>query len=217
MRREKKYNYIYKTTCDVTGKYYIGMHSTDDLNDGYMGSGKRLWYSFNYHGKNNHSIGILEWYDTRKELKEREKELVNEDLLKEDLCMNLKTGGDGGFVNEKHRQKFMDSKVGTTNFVNRFKEDEEFKDKIVKTLRDGYKKAHLEGKLNVPKRVIRIISEETKQKMSETSKGMGVGKTNSQYGTYWITKDGSNKKIKKEDLNGYIEEGWVKGRLNKRR
>lgn len=28
-RRQKKYHYIYKTTCTVNGKYYIGMHSTE--------------------------------------------------------------------------------------------------------------------------------------------------------------------------------------------
>lgn len=25
MRKERKYNYIYKTTCIVTNRYYIGM------------------------------------------------------------------------------------------------------------------------------------------------------------------------------------------------
>jgi hypothetical protein len=48
--------------------------------------------------------------------------------------------------------------------------------------------------------------------MSETSKGMGVGETNSQYGTCWITKEGINKKIKKEDLETYQLDGWLKGR-----
>jgi hypothetical protein len=28
----------------------------------------------------------------------------------------------------------------------------------------------------------------------------------------WITKDVINKKIKKEDLDSFIKEGWVKGR-----
>ena len=48
--------------------------------------------------------------------------------------------------------------------------------------------------------------------MSESSKGMGSGKTNSQYGTCWVTKSGESKKIKKEDLKAYLEEGWFKGR-----
>ena len=38
------------------------------------------------------------------------------------------------------------------------------------------------------------------------------GEKNSQYGTCWITKDGTNKKIKKEELSLYESEGWIKGR-----
>ena len=72
-RRQKKYHYIYKTTCIVNGKYYIGMHSTDSLNDGYLGSGKRLWRSINYHSKDKHKKVILEFCVDREELKKREK------------------------------------------------------------------------------------------------------------------------------------------------
>lgn len=42
----RKFHFIYKTTCIETGKWYIGMHSTDDMNDGYMGSGRKLYASF---------------------------------------------------------------------------------------------------------------------------------------------------------------------------
>ena len=54
-------------------------------------------------------------------------------------------------------------------------------------------------------------SEETKEKMSKKAKER-TGNKNSQFGTCWITKDGQNKKIKKEDLQSYINSGWIKGR-----
>ncbi|CAG7580381.1 MAG: homing endonuclease [uncultured marine phage] len=55
-------------------------------------------------------------------------------------------------------------------------------------------------------------TEKSKKKMSESKKGHGKGKSNSQYGTCWITKNGENKKIKKELIDDYITDGWTKGR-----
>lgn len=77
-RKQKKYHYIYKTTNIITNKYYIGMHSTDDLDDGYVGSGKKLWYSVNKYRKENHKKEILEYLPNRKELSNREKGLGNQ-------------------------------------------------------------------------------------------------------------------------------------------
>ena len=57
---------------------------------------------------------------------------------------------------------------------------------------------------------------ESRNKMSISSKGKGMGKNNSQYGTCWITLNGENRKIKKDDLKNYLENGWVKGRFLKK-
>ena len=61
-------------------------------------------------------------------------------------------------------------------------------------------------------------SEETKRKISESHKinKYQQGEKNSQYGTCWITKEGVNKKIKKEEIDLYIQEGWIKGRKIKK-
>jgi hypothetical protein len=94
MRRAelRNYHYIYKITRD-DGKYYIGMHSTDDLEDSYFGSGKKITRSIKRHGIEKHSKEILEFLSSRKELKERERVLVNEELLSDPMCMNLALGG----------------------------------------------------------------------------------------------------------------------------
>lgn len=92
---QRKYHIIYKTTCIVTGKWYIGMHSTDDLEDGYLGSGKQLKYSVNKYGAEQHVRLIMEFLPTRKTLSLREAEIVNANLLKDPLCMNRMLGGSG--------------------------------------------------------------------------------------------------------------------------
>ena len=68
-RKQHSHHYIYKTTCTVTGRYYIGMHSTSNLEDGYVGSGKRLWLSIRKYGLENHEREILEFLEDRNALK----------------------------------------------------------------------------------------------------------------------------------------------------
>ena len=60
--------YIYKTTNLINGKYYFGMHCTDNLNDGYIGSGTQLKRSIIKHGKENFKTEILEFLPTKEEL-----------------------------------------------------------------------------------------------------------------------------------------------------
>ena len=59
--------------------------------------------------------------------------------------------------------------------------------------------------------------QETKEKWKETYKNIKhqQGEKNSQYGTCWITKEGENKKIKKEELEIFEQQGWKKGRVMK--
>lgn len=89
---QRKFHYIYKITRD-DGKYYIGLHSTDDLDDGYFGSGQALWHSIRAHGKEKHNKEILEFLDSRVALIAREKELITEDQVKDTKCLNLRLGG----------------------------------------------------------------------------------------------------------------------------
>lgn len=101
----RKYHIIYKTTCLVTGRYYIGMHSTNDLDDGYLGSGQVLWKSIKKYGREQHRCEVLEHHPDRERLALREEELVNPDTLKDPLCMNLRTGGTGNYPGSKAKEE----------------------------------------------------------------------------------------------------------------
>ena len=59
-------------------------------------------------------------------------------------------------------------------------------------------------------------TDETKHKISEHNKTL-IGEKNVQFGTSWITKDGLNKKCKKDEINQFISLGWVKGKIQKKK
>jgi hypothetical protein len=83
------------------------MHSTNDLNDGYYGSGTYLQRSLEKHGKENHKFEILEYHDTRESLRIREQEFLTEGFIADPLCMNIRyscsAGNDPGFWQKKDR------------------------------------------------------------------------------------------------------------------
>ena len=107
INKSKKYHYLYKTTDLRNGAFYIGVHSTSNMDDGYLGSGTRLRRAIRKHGKENFRLEILEFFDSREVLMQRERELVNEFLLTDPMCMNLKPGGSGGFCSDEHKRKFI--------------------------------------------------------------------------------------------------------------
>jgi hypothetical protein len=101
----RKHHIIYKTTCLVTGKWYIGMHSTDDLEDGYLGSGQVLWKSIKKYGKDQHRCEILEHLPDRETLGLREEAILTQELRTDPLCMNLRSGGTGNYPGKAHTEE----------------------------------------------------------------------------------------------------------------
>lgn len=217
-RKEKKYHFIYKTTNLLSGKYYIGMHSTDNIEDGYFGSGKRLRYSINKYGVENHKREILEFVDSRNELIKREREIVSLNEIAKEECMNLMVGGKGGFIGVNQQIKRSVDANKKLNF--KLKNDIEFRNDWLSKVSIGVKKAISEGRIMTWKTTYnwkgKKHSESTKKKISNSAKGNGVGESNSQYGTFWVVKDGVNKKIKKEELDIFTKEGWNRGRVLKK-
>ena len=58
--------FVYKTTNLINGKFYVGQHSTENLDDGYMGSGVYITKAFKKYGKENFKCEILCFVDGSK-------------------------------------------------------------------------------------------------------------------------------------------------------
>lgn len=89
----RKYHYFYKITNNTNNHYYYGVHNTDNLDDGYMGSGKRLQYAYKKYGIENFTKEILKMFPTSEEAFSYEAEVVTEELVKDDTCYNCELGG----------------------------------------------------------------------------------------------------------------------------
>lgn len=215
-RKQKQYHYLYKTTNNITGRYYYGMHSTDNLEDGYLGSGKRLRYSINKYGKDAHTKEILEYCNSREDLKKKEAEIVNLNEIAKEDCMNLQPGGGGGFINEAHRIKNLKAFAkGGRKRLKELRKDPNWVEADSNRRKELWKDLEYREKvLNGFTFKSRKHSKETKKKMSEADR---TGSKNSQFGTMWIHCKASNeiKKIKKEDWFSYqikSDKIWEKGR-----
>lgn len=71
------YHYIYKITNLINGKIYIGQHTTSNLDDGYMGSGKILIRAIKKYGIENFRKEIQGFYEDIDELNYMERLFVD--------------------------------------------------------------------------------------------------------------------------------------------
>lgn len=92
--KSKKFHFTYQTKCLVNNKTYIGRHSTDDLNDGYIGSGKLLRRAITKYGKDNFSIIPLCFFDSYEEVVEEERYIVDKKWCEDETNYNIVVGGE---------------------------------------------------------------------------------------------------------------------------
>ena len=113
-------NIIYRTTNLLNGMIYIGQHQTNDLNDGYMGSGKDLKRAIKTHDKINFKTEILFNYDNFEEMNDKEIELVNKEFVLREDTYNLIIGGYCQFpcFNTQTNENTLTSKIEFDNNTN---------------------------------------------------------------------------------------------------
>ena len=218
MSQSQKYFFIYKTTCIITGKFYIGMHITRNLDDGYLGSGTRLRYSVNKYGKENFIKEILEFLPDKESLSKREAEIVNEELLQNPLCINLTWGGNGNwsYLNSNSDIQRKNAQKANEKMEWLRKNDIEWCKKTSLNISNGQRESYKNGRIiKTPDWTGKTHSEKTKEllKTIRSEKHPGAGEKNSQFGTILIHNLELKKctRIKKERLDEMINQGWIKG------
>lgn len=191
--------YLYQITNKVNGKVYVGVHKTNRLDDGYMGSGKVLRRAFTKHGAENFEKVILETFDSAAAMYAREKEVVDDEFLKREDTYNLRRGGTGGFdyINSNGLAvpniTTENSRECSQRGLAALRSKPEVRRRISRA--GGLATSGFKGKRH---------SEATKAKMRAVDRS---GAKNSQFGSIWITDGEQNKKTV-----GAIPDGWRRGR-----
>jgi hypothetical protein len=88
---------IYRIVNKINNKFYIGVHRTKDVNDGYLGSGHNIKAAIVKYGIEHFKKEILHIFTNKKEAFKKEKELVAAEQVNSKMCYNIKEGGYGGF------------------------------------------------------------------------------------------------------------------------
>ena len=139
--------YLYEIKNNVNGKIYVGVHKTNFLDDGYMGSGKIIVNAIKKYGTNNFSKTILETFDSEEKMYLREKEFVNDTFLNRKDVYNLRRGGSGGF--DHINKNGLNDRTGKS-----------FSEEQKKNISEGRKK---------------VVTDEFRKKQSEKMKNNKIG------------------------------------------
>lgn len=86
-------HFTYQTKNNLNGKTYVGVHSTKNLNDGYLGSGIALKKAIKKYGKENFTMIPLVFFDNRDEALEEEAFIVDLKWVNDNNNYNLSGGG----------------------------------------------------------------------------------------------------------------------------
>lgn len=134
MVKKIKRHFIYKTTNTKNNKYYIGRHSTYNIDDGYLGSGIGILNAIEKYGKENFKREILLETFTSEDLWEFEKIFITDEMINDPMCYNMTYGGKN-HLNEmkvknpekykKHQQNA--GKSGAKIFYNSLSEEKKIK------------------------------------------------------------------------------------------
>lgn len=210
---------LYETTCEVNSMTYIGCHATNDLNDGYLGSGTHLTRAIKKHGKDSFSRKIIQFFDNPVDMFASEKLTVTEDYVKNKNTYNLVVGGFGGFkvqnIDEwKHKLKESSANRKVKTPMLGKNHTDETKLKMSKS-----NKGRTPWNIGLPGTWTgKSHSTESKQKISQNRTGLTTGKDNPMFGKSavkgrkWFN-NGTNTFYLFPDDSKILELSLIRGRL----
>ena len=216
---DNKYRYIYKITIKSTKQYYIGKHSTLNLDDGYMGSGVGILEYYNKYGFDDVVKEIIMFVRTDEELLESEKLYIGDKWKTDPLCLNRVPGGTFNWI-WKNDPRFPTKESYLEFCKNNMKKwreslsDDEYREhckKVSKGLikyvnRVGHDGLWWTGKHR---------SEETIKKLIESRKNNPLnGEKNGMFNKKWIYNP-ITKEERVIDKSEQLPDGWIYGHLDK--
>lgn len=242
MCNEKKFSYVYKITNVENGQYYIGLRSCNcnPEEDAYFGSGIKIQLSIKKYGLKTFKKEIIKVFKNRVDASLYEQELVNEDVLKDQLCLNLKVGGEY-ILGEKFSDEIKEKiSIAIKNYYtkpeNRQKTSEAIKKAFLDDPEYGLKISKARKQMCEDSKYVQMLKErlwgneevinkrkeslKTKEAIEKKSKSLKEysntiegrrQKSQATKGKIYINKDKVTKRINLDKLESYLILGWVLG------
>lgn len=218
------YGYIYKTTNIINGLIYIGKHESSCFEPNrYIGSGKLLKQAIKEFGKKSFLCEMIDTAETLNELLEKEKYWIEKfDARNPSIGYNILEGGSGCFgVIFSEEEKERRSKFMTEQNLNR---NPEFYKKVAEKHRGNKLMNNGEKQIWVHKEDIekylnngwKIGTCKKRNRVYEKGKAWKEKYWNEKYAKIrkdriWIHKEEIRKWIKKDELQKYLDDGWLLG------
>lgn len=203
------YHFVYKTTNIKNGKYYYGFHSAETLNDYYIGSGAVLKKAIKKYGKESFKREIIELFSSIEEMVEGERRIVNQSVVDDPRCYNIRCGGVGGVSPAPStRKKLSRAKKGKPHTkthsrnisiasVKRWAKTEHTIETIQHrsiAAKKGWKKLKKRGYKPYPR------SKESNKKHSDYIRSLVV----------IYSPEGKRKAVKSDELDGFLSMGYLR-------
>jgi hypothetical protein len=213
------YYTVYRTQNIVNGKYYFGVHKTQDPYDKYLGSGKILKSAIAKYGEDRFLKNVCFIFDNAEEAFAKEDELIQTYRV-DPMCYNLRKGGSGGFdyINSKSNQTW---RLTAVNKLNANRNAREAADLELKQMRYKQRMSNLTAP-PASKEVLALLSKKaamiwTGRKHRDSSKELmrqhKIGEKNSMFGRKWMFHlELGNRFCLRNEFNRLLNAGWQFGR-----